>query len=78
MKHKVVILDYSFHGSITCFIKVQGYDGLNDQPFDGMIRMVDGVPYGDLIKEEKSSLSSNCIQFIKAYIYDKYEKGFFS
>ncbi|MGG0657534.1 hypothetical protein [Rummeliibacillus pycnus] len=78
MKHQVTILDYAFHESITCFIKIQGFDGINEQPFNGMIRMVDGVPYGDIIKEEKSNLSSDCIQYIKVYIYQKYEQGFFS
>lgn len=78
MNHKVIIVDYSFHGPITCFIKITGHDGIKNQSFDGMIRMVDGVPYGDLLKEEKSNVSSECIQFIKAYIYQKYEQGFFS
>ena len=78
MKHNLIIVDYSFHGPITCFIKITGYDDIKNQSFDGMIRMVDGVPYGDILKEDKSNLSPECIQFIKAYIYQKYEQGFFS
>lgn len=77
MKHKVVILDYTFNGLITCFVKIQGYDGINDQSFEGMIRLVDGIPYGDIIREGKSNLSEECILYIKAYIERKFKQGFF-
>ncbi len=78
MKHEVMILDYSFHGPITCFIKIQGYDMQYKQSFEGLIRMVDGIPYGDLLITDKSGLSLECIQFIKDYIRERYDNGYFS
>ncbi|MGX9134727.1 hypothetical protein ACWV26_10145 [Rummeliibacillus sp. JY-2-4R] len=78
MKHEVMILDYSFHGPITCFIKIQGIDARNKQSFEGFIRMVDGIPYGDLLIPDKSGLSLECIQYVKNYICERYEKGYFS
>ena len=78
MKDKVMILDYTFHGPITCFIKIQGFDAVNNSSFEGIIRMVDGVPYGDLIKEGTSELSKECIRFIKNYLEEKQREGYFS
>ena len=78
MNHQVMILDYSFHGTITCFIKIQGFDVENNLPFEGVIRMVDGVPYGDIIREGTSNLSKDCIQYIKLYLEEKYKNGYFS
>lgn len=78
MKDRVMILDYTFHGPITCFIKIQGFDAVNNSSFEGIIRMVDGVPYGDLIKEGISELSKECIRFIKIDLEEKYREGYFS
>ncbi|MGM9968029.1 hypothetical protein [uncultured Rummeliibacillus sp.] len=78
MSHQVMIVDYSFHGTITCFIKIQGFDAENNIPFEGVIRMVDGVPYGDLIREGTSNLSKESIRYVKLYLEKKYIEGYFS
>ncbi len=77
MKQQITIIDYAFHGPITCFIHVQGYDETKEQKFSGMIRMVDGTPYGDIISKNKSPLSAECIQSIKDYVIQKYKNGYF-
>lgn len=72
-----MILDYAFHGKITCFIHIKGYDWVSKQSFDGIIRMVDGIPYGDLINEGRSILSSECIEFIRQNVHKKAKEGYF-
>lgn len=70
------IIDFAWHGSQTLFVECAGK--LDDIEFKGMVRVVDGIIYGDLVKESKSELTAEAIRELKKYIQMKYEAGQFN
>lgn len=59
----VYVVDFAWHGDQTLFIELKGTD--KSQNFEGMVRVVDGVVYGDLVHPKKSTLSKEAITYIK-------------
>ncbi|MBK3495164.1 hypothetical protein JFL43_09910 [Viridibacillus sp. YIM B01967] len=76
--HKVVIIDFIHNGPQTCFVKFSGFDGDNNNEYEGMVRFVGEMPYGDIIHPTKSELSNDCREFLKDYLLDKYQLGEFN
>lgn len=48
----VYVVDFAWHGDQTLFIELKGTD--KSQNFEGMVRVVDGVVYGDLVHPKKA------------------------
>lgn len=69
------ITDFAWHGSQTLFVECSGE--LEGIQFVGMVRIVDGIIYGDLVKESRSVLNEAGIQQLKNYITEKYSNGQF-
>lgn len=69
------IIDFAWHGSQTLFVECSGE--LEGVSFKGMVRIVDGMIYGDLVKESRSQLSGVAIEQLKTYLLEKYNTGQF-
>lgn len=68
--HYVNIIDFVWNGS-TLFIEFNGYDAENDARFTGMVRVVGGTPYGDIIHPTRSPLSASCREYVASYLTER-------
>lgn len=71
----IQIIDFAWNGSQTLFVECKGI--LEDTSFSGMVRIVDGVVYGDLVTDSKSILSNTAINQLKQYLTSKLQAGEF-
>ena len=76
--HIVSIIDFKSTGFNTVFVKVNGYDAELGQKFEGEVKFMDGMPFGDLIHPQRSSLSSSCRHAVRGYLLNKYNDGEFN
>lgn len=65
----VYVVDFAWHGEQTLFIDLKGT--INNQSFEGMVRVVDGIIYGDLVHPIKSGLSNEAVTYIKNYVSEQ-------
>lgn len=65
----VYVVDFAWHGNQTLFIELNGTD--DNRKFEGMVRVVDGIIYGDLVHPTKSTLSKEAISYIKNYVSEQ-------
>lgn len=65
----IQIIDFAWNGKQTLFVDCKGI--IEDTPFSGMVRIVDGVVYGDLVRVSKSNLSESAINELKQYLITK-------
>lgn len=75
--HTISIIDFITTGHKTTFVKIVGYDAELGSKFEGEVRFLDGMPYGDLIHPDRSSLSAGCRQYVHDYLINKYSNGEF-
>ena len=75
--HTVSIIDFNSSDSKTVFVKVNGFDAELGKEFEGEVKFVDGMPFGDLIHPQKSPLSSTCRHTVRSYLINKYNDGEF-
>lgn len=72
---KIRIIDFAWHGGQTLFVEfvLESTQGTTK----GMVRIVDGNIYGDIVHPKKSTLLAQEITFVKKYLTEKYEAHFF-
>ncbi|RRN71292.1 hypothetical protein EI200_11285 [Peribacillus simplex] len=75
--HVLTIIDYMKTGHNTCFVKVSGFDAESEQNFEGEVKFVGDLPFGDLIHPQRSHLSSTCREFVREDLVLRYGKGQF-
>lgn len=75
--HTVSVIDFWLTEHKTIFVKVEGYDSELGIKFEGEVKFLDGMPFGDLIHPQRSSLSSSCRQFVRGILINKYRNGEF-
>lgn len=69
------IIDFAWHGGQTLFVEftVEVANGF----VKGMVRIVDGAIYGDVIHPKRSQLSVEEINAVKHYLAEKVQAGKF-
>lgn len=69
------IIDFAWHGVQTLFVEftVEAANGF----VKGMVRIVDGAIYGDVIHPKRSQLSVDEINAVKHYLAEKVQAGKF-
>ncbi|WP_332699242.1 hypothetical protein [Halalkalibacter lacteus] len=76
--HVLSVIDFKSTEHNTTFVKFTGYDAVLGKKFEGEVKFVGGLPFGDLIHPQRSSLSSECRQFVRVMLLNKYNAGEFS
>ncbi|WP_010287667.1 hypothetical protein [Kurthia massiliensis] len=74
--HYMNVIDFAWNGQ-TLFIEFNGYDAEKDTRFNGMVRVVSGTPYGDMIHPSRSSLSEACRQYVVETLEARIARGDF-
>jgi hypothetical protein len=75
--HVISVIDFKNTEHNTIFVQFTGYDAVLGKEFRGEVKYVGGMPYGDLIHPERSTLSSECRQFVRTMLLNKYNAGEF-
>jgi len=75
--HTVNVIDFRSTNHQTTFVKVEGYDAELEREFEGEIKFVNGMPFGDLIHPQRSFLSASCRQHVRDKLLNKYSSGEF-
>lgn len=75
--HILSVIDFEITEHKTTFVKVVGYDAVLEKKFEGEVKFLNGIPYGDLIHYQRSSLSPECRQFVQENLLNKYNDGKF-
>lgn len=68
--HYINVIDFAWNGT-TLFIEFNGYDAEKDDRFSGMVRVVGGTPYGDIIHPTRSSLSESCRAYVTQHLTER-------
>lgn len=68
--HSIMIIDFAWHGT-TLFIEFTAFDAERQESFQGMVRVVDDTPYGDIIHEKRSPLSVACRTYVATTLREK-------
>lgn len=76
--HVLRVIDFTTTNHNTIFVKVAGYDTISEKKFKGEVKFLNGRPYGDLIHSQRSSLSSECREFVIENLLSKYNDGQFN
>ncbi|WP_216830804.1 hypothetical protein [Alkalihalobacterium elongatum] len=71
-KHVLSITDFQDTQHNTTFVIFSVYDDILGKYFEGEVKFLGGRPYGDIIHEERSSLSTECRQFVQETLLEKY------
>ncbi|WP_227937585.1 hypothetical protein [Alkalihalobacillus deserti] len=76
--HALRVIDFATTEHHTSFVKFNGYDAVLGEKFEGEVKFVGGMPFGDVINPERSSLSFECREFVREILLNKYNAGEFS
>lgn len=76
--HVVNIVNFERVDHQRLFVEVAGYDAEIGKEFKGLIKFVDGMPFGDLIHVQRSSLSPGCRSTVRSYLMREYADGQFN
>lgn len=74
-KHRLTIVDYTITEHQTIFVQFSCYDAVLSKIFDGEVKFIGGVPYGDIIHPDRSILSMECREVIRELLVNKYQSG---
>jgi hypothetical protein len=77
-QHVLTVLDFIPTNQQSIFVKIAGYDAVLGKEFKGEVKFLNGMPFGDLIHPERSSLSSECREFVREELVTRYTKGQFA
>mgnify|MGYP005749761071 CR=1 FL=1 len=75
--HTLHIIDFETTAHKITFVKISIYDAVSGQTLEGEVKFLGGMPYGDLIHRDRSTLSPECRQYIEARLLEKYKAGDF-
>ncbi|WP_100371697.1 hypothetical protein [Bacillus sp. FJAT-45037] len=76
--HKISIIDFQRTEHQSIFVHFNGYDATVEKKFTGEVKFLGGKPYGDIIHPERSSLSTECREYVRKMLLEKYEREEFS
>ena len=76
--HVLNVIDFKTTEHNTVFVKVAGYDAVLGKEFEGEVKFVSGMPYGDLIHLQRSTLSPECRQFVRGNLLNRHNAGEFN
>ncbi|MFC0471417.1 hypothetical protein ACFFHM_13185 [Halalkalibacter kiskunsagensis] len=76
--HVLRVIDFKKTEHNTIFVKFTGFDAVFGKDLEGEVKFVAGMPFGDLIHPQRSSLSSECRQFVREMLLNKYNAGEFN
>ncbi|OKL37002.1 hypothetical protein [Domibacillus mangrovi] len=76
--HTFSTVDYEWTEQNVLFVKVNGFDAGRGKEFEGVVKFIEGVPFGDLIHVQKSSLSTSCRGALRAYLLNRYHNKDFN
>lgn len=76
-QHVLRIIDFVTTEFNTTFVKVTGYDAVLGRGFEGEVKFLGDMPFGDIIHPERSSLSPKCRQYVRERLLSKYHIGEF-
>ncbi|WP_338449616.1 hypothetical protein R4Z09_26150 [Niallia oryzisoli] len=76
--HVLNVIDFKTTQHNTIFVKVAGYDAILGKEFEGEVKFVSGMPFGDLIHHQRSSLSPDSRQFVRENLLKRYNAGEFN
>ncbi|MFJ5625343.1 hypothetical protein ACIQD3_22190 [Peribacillus loiseleuriae] len=77
-QHILSVIDFMNTDHKTLFVKVMGYDASFGIEFNGEIKFLNGMPFGDLIHEQRSFVSPDCRQYIRKNLLNMYNAGKFN
>ncbi|WP_078429200.1 hypothetical protein [Alkalihalobacterium alkalinitrilicum] len=77
-RHTLSAIDFETTVHHTTFVKFTSFDAVLGKNIEGEVKFVGGMPYGDIIHPERSTLSSECRQFVRELLLKKYNGGEFS
>lgn len=69
------VIDFAWNGTQTLFVDV--HITIEDTTVKGMVRIVDGLIYGDLVHLNRSELSEREILILKEFLQKKITLGHF-
>ncbi|WP_096155679.1 hypothetical protein [Bacillus sp. FJAT-45066] len=75
--HSLHIIDFETTTHKTTFVKITIYDAIFEKMLEGEVKFVGGMPYGDIIHRDRSTLSPECRQYVQARLLEKYNEGDF-
>ncbi|MFF2288251.1 hypothetical protein [Peribacillus butanolivorans] len=76
--HMLTIIDFMKTGHKTYFVKIVGFDADAGREFEGEIKFVQNMPFGDLIHPQRSHLSTTCREFVRENLINRYDSGQFN
>ncbi len=76
-KHVLTVLDFIPTNQQSIFVKIAGYDAVSGRKFEGEVKFLNGMPFGDIIHSQRSSLSLECREFVQEDLLNKYNQGKF-
>jgi hypothetical protein len=76
--HTFSTVDYDWSGQNVLFVKVTGFDAEKGNEFEGVVKFIQGMPFGDLIHAEKSPLSASCRGHLRTYLVRRYQEKEFN
>ena len=77
-QHTLSVIDFikTEHNSI--FVSLTGYDAVLRENFEGEVKFLGGMPFGDIIHQERTTLSPECREYIRELLLQKYNAGEFN
>ena len=76
--HVLHVIDFIPTNLNTIFMKIAGYDAVLEKTFEGEVKFLNGMPFGDLIHSQRSSLSPECREFVRKNLLNRYNDGQFN
>ncbi|OCA87301.1 hypothetical protein [Pseudobacillus wudalianchiensis] len=76
--HTVSIVDFERVNDKSVFVEVAGYDAEKGREFEGIVKFLDGMLYGDLVHNQRSTLSSSCRSLVRSKLLNDYQEGKFN
>ena len=76
--HTFSVIDFETTEHQTTFVQFTCFDAVLEKTFSGEVKFVGGRPYGDIVHPERSSMSTECREFVQEMLLVKYEAGEFS
>lgn len=77
MGHTLMIIDFVKITERSSHVKITGFDAVSQQEYEGEVRFMDNLLYGDIIHPTRSFLSPDCRQYVWGRLMEKHEAGDF-
>ena len=76
--HVLNIIDFIATNANIIFVKIAGYDAVAGREFEGEVKFLNGMPFGDIIHSQRSSLSPECREYVRGNLLNRYNEGQFN